>query len=546
MRTIGHKHPIIPHKNTKIISGKGNGRGVIQEAESKIKSLDILSAIFSGLLLVLLFPRYNLEVMAWFSLVPLFWAIDGKKPYHGFYLGCVTGFVFFLGLVYWVFIAVSRYGNLNTIVSILVLLLLVSYLSLFVGVFAFLVRYLKGRIGLREVTTAPFIWVSLEYIRSFLFTGFPWESLGYSQFLFLPIIQVSDITGVYGISFLIVLINALLFNIIQNRFLKGEKKLYKETACAILLLTVTLVYGAWRLSDDNDSGRPSKTLKVALIQGNIDQSKKWDRAFQEETIEIYRDLSLKAAQSTPDLIVWPETATPFYFQSYDKYRDTILNIARDTGSNLLFGSPAFKETPGRIEYFNSAFLVSSQGSLVDRYDKVHLVPLGEYVPLKKLLFFVDKITEGIGDFSSGIHIMPMESVLGKFGVFICYEAIFPDLVRRFVQRGAVFLVNITNDAWFGRTSAPYQHLSMVVFRAVENKVPIARAANTGISSIIDKTGKIRSSTEIFSKGMLIGEISVKESSSFYSLHGDIFAKMCLGVTILIIFREVMKSVKRYA
>ena len=172
--------------------------------------------------------------------------------------------------------------------------------------------------------------------------------------------------------------------------------------------------------------------------------------------------------------------------------------------------------------------------------------MGEYVPLGKYLFFINKITEGIGDFSSGTEIAPMESPLGKLGVFICYEAIFPDLVRRFVKGGALFLVNITNDAWFGETSAPYQHLSMVTFRAIENRVSIIRAANTGISSIIDETGKIQSTTNIFTRDILMGEIPLMKNPSFYTLYGDIFAQICLGITILMILREVVKSVKRYS
>ncbi|MDY7032316.1 MAG: apolipoprotein N-acyltransferase, partial [Thermodesulfobacteriota bacterium] len=298
---------------------------MITENESQIKLQDILLAISSGFFLIIIFPHFNMEAIVWFSLIPLFWAIQEKRLHHGFYLGAITGFVFFLGLVYWVFIAVSRYGNLNPVFSAFVLILLVSYLSLFIGTFAFLVRYLKKRLGSSEVITAPFTWVSLEYIRSFLFTGFPWESLGYSQFLFLPLVQVSDVTGVYGISFLIVFVNALLFNISQKWLLEGKKNFYKEIAFILLLFVGTLTYGVWRLADINEISHSSPTIKVALIQGNIDQSKKWDKAYQDETIRIYRELSFNAAQSNPNLIVWPETATPFYFQSYNTYRDLIFD-----------------------------------------------------------------------------------------------------------------------------------------------------------------------------------------------------------------------------
>jgi len=505
----------------------------VAKDKSSITSRDILLAVSSGLLLITVFPRFNLEIIAWFSLIPLFYAIQEKRLHHSFYLGSITGFVFFLGLIYWVFIAVSRYGNLNYILSVFVLLLLVSYLSLFIGTFAFLVRYIESRVGLKEVTAAPFIWVSLEYTRSFLFTGFPWESLGYSQFLILPLIQVSDITGVYGISFLIVLVNALLFNISYSLFSKREKGFYKETALTFLLLVITFTYGWWRLSDVSKKTQTFSNIKVALIQGNIDQSKKWDPAFQDSTFKIYRDLSFQAAKSNPSLIVWPEAAAPFFFQSYDKYRKLIIDISKETDSYLLFGSPAYQKGEGKIEYFNSAFLISPDNNVFGRYDKTHLVPLGEYVPFGKYLYFIDKIVEGIGDFSSGKRIAPLEFPMGRLGVFICYEGIFPDLVRKFVKKGANILVNITNDAWFGETSAPYQHLSMVTFRAVENRVFIARAANTGISSFIDATGKIRYTTEIFTKGFLVDRIPLVNIHTFYTRYGDIFARICLGITLIL-------------
>jgi len=512
--------------------------------KSSIRPKDVLSAMFSGFLLIIIFPKLNLEVIAWLALVPLFYAIQGKKPYHGFCLGCISGFVFFLGLLYWIFIAISRYGHLNYLLSALILVLLVSYLSLFIGTFAYLLRYLDDKLGLKEVATAPFIWVSLEYARSFLFTGFPWESLGYSQFLSLPLIQVSDITGVYGVSFLIVLVNALLFNIVYNWFLKREKVFYKEAAFTFLLFTMVLIYGGWRLSVVCKETETFSKVKVAIIQGNIDQGKKWDPAFQYETIKIYRDLSFQAGKSEPSLIVWPESAVPFFLQSHHRYRRLIFDIARETDSYLLFGGPAYREKAGKVSCFNSAFLVSPANKILGQYDKIHLVPLGEYVPLGKYLYFIDKLVEGVGAFSSGERVVPMEFSLGRPGVLICYEIIFPDQVRRFVKRGADFLVNLTNDAWYGKTSAPYQHLSMVVFRSVENRVFVVRAANTGISSIIDATGKIRSATGIFTKGFLVDTIPLVKVETFYTEYGDIFAKTCLGIMLTIIFREVLKSVKR--
>jgi apolipoprotein N-acyltransferase len=248
-------------------------------------------------------------------------------------------------------------------------------------------------------------------------------------------------------------------------------------------------------------------------------------------LKIYERLSLKVAEQHPDLIIWPETATPFFFQQAREYQPMVLDIPNKTNAFLLFGSPSFKVERGKMNHYNSAYLASPSKEIIGKYDKIHLVPYGEYVPLGEILS-LGSLGEGIGNFKSGKVIYNFSIPQGKFGVLICFEIIFPDLCRRFVKSGADFLVTITNDAWFGRTSAPHQHFTMAVFRAVENRVFIARAANTGITGFIDPRGKIVKKGEIFTEEAMSETIRLSKRKTFYTLYGDVFAWVCSGLSLL--------------
>jgi apolipoprotein N-acyltransferase len=251
---------------------------------------------------------------------------------------------------------------------------------------------------------------------------------------------------------------------------------------------------------------------------------------------------MRVAEDKPDLIIWPETATPFFFQEAKEYQPIVLEIPEKTNAFLLFGTPFYKLEKGKVDYYNSAFLISPLKKLIGKYDKIHLVPFGEYIPLRKLLFFIESsIGEGIGNFKPGKESFNFSLPQGKFGVLICFEIIFPDLCRRFVKNGADFLVTITNDAWFGRTSAPYQHLSMATFRAIENRVFIARAANTGISAFIDPKGKIVGQGGIFTEEAMNGTIRLSKKKTFYTLYGDVFAWICSGFSIFFLLHALIRK-----
>jgi apolipoprotein N-acyltransferase len=503
-----------------------------------------LLPVLSGILLTLSFPDFDLEWLAWIALIPLLWSLRDTTPSRAAFSGFMTGFTFFLGTLYWIFNVLTAYGHLPSSVSIFILVLLIAYLALFFSAFAFLIRWVHEKSELPVILFAPLLWVALEYLRGFLLSGFPWVLLGYSQYRNLAIVQIADVTGVYGVSFILVLVNAALYEAAKGWLNRSWKQNARQLIAAGLVVGLAALYGSFRISQDNLEEGTGIPLQVALIQGNIRQDIKWEPQFQEETVGIYARLTRKAKECAPDLVVWPETATPFFFQIGGVLQDRVLELTREMDTPLLLGSPAFQRQGTRIDYHNSAFFLSPEKGIGGRYDKIHLVPFGEYAPLAGILGFTRDIIGAIGDFSPGEAFKLFTLPQGKFGVLICYEAIFPDLTRQFVKEGAQFLVNITNDAWFGRTSAPHQHLAMVTLRAVENSVPIVRAANTGISAIILSTGQVVRSSDLFTREWLCGKIFLHRSQTFYAQYGDLFAYLCMGISGLILMRRFLKRGRR--
>jgi apolipoprotein N-acyltransferase len=507
---------------------------------------DYLAAIISGLLLAFAFPRFNLEFLAWFALVPLLLAIYGGSARRALKLGFVTGLVFYFITLSWVTNTLINYGNIPTVVSWLILTLLVAYMSLYLGLFTYLVNRFGKSHPVSIFLLAPVTWTALEYLRStHSIYGFSWQGLGYSQFQSLPVIQMASITGVYGISALIVLVNAGLFVLIHPAFHKypvwrnGRKRAAIST---VLLLSLCVGYGWWTLNQVPVYG--IQPVRVALIQGNIPQDMKWNPAYRSEVLDRYRKLTLQAAVFKPDLIVWPEAVTPFFFGRDFEGTQYVIDTVREAQTPMVLGSPAVKQTDSSLavgkseplRLYNSAYFVSDHGSKLDRYDKIHLVPFGEFVPFRSILFFIDKMVANIGDFERGKEAKLFQLGDSKFAVSICFEIIFPDLVRQPVKQGAGYLVNITNDAWFGKSAASYQHMSMVAMRAVENRVPIVRAANTGISGSVDAYGRIIDATEIFKEDWIISKIHPQTSEpGFYSTYGDVFSQICLALVPIFAF-----------
>jgi apolipoprotein N-acyltransferase len=496
-----------------------------------IRPFDAVLAAATGLLLTASFPKVDCGFFAWIAFVPLFYALKGAPPLKSLMLGMLSGIVHYATLLYWIAGVIHHYGQLPTLVGALVLLLLVLYLSFYPGLFCMFINQLSAK-SFPYLLTAPFVWVALEYVKSFLITGFPWANLGHSQYNWLRLIQISDMFGVYGLSAIIVAVNSAFFEALET--LSDERSFAWKPALGVaLVMAGFLSYGAWRIETIDRAIKDAPKRMIGVVQGNIDQSLKWLPSFQHETLRRYGSLTADALKKAPDLIIWPETALPFYFLRDEELTNQTRELVRDCRVFFVLGSPSFSKTSQETRYYNSAYLVDPKGDVAGKYDKVHLVPYGEYVPLKQYIPFLNKLVQAVGDFDSGQsgQVLPWED--SKIGVLICFEAIFPELARSMVRNGAQLLVNITNDAWFGRSSAPYQHLSMVVFRAAENHRAVARAANTGISSFVDPTGRILAETPLFEEATLTRELPLMSQQSFYARHGDVFAWGCILMSLIV-------------
>ena len=486
----------------------------------------IILAVLSGLLIFLSFPKYGFGLIAWVSFIPLFFALRKVTSLRqGLVLGFLTGIVGYIGIIYWITYVVVNYGYLPIFLGVILMLLLSCYLSIYTALFAAGIIFFRGKI---LFLLAPALWVFLEYCKSNLLTGFPWENLGYSQYLNFYLIQFADVSGVLGLSFLIVMVNASLFDMLAKR----SKKAIIAAAVAFLILGSVFIYGVIRVNQVEKAMDNAKGMEVALIQGNIDQSIKWNENFQKEALNIYENLSLQNPPAEGGLLVWPETALPFNFLDANDLQKQVKDLAVQTKSWFIFGAVSYLPKRGYGDFFNSAYILSPDGENKGRYDKVHLVPYGEYVPLRNIVPFVKGLTAGIGDFTAGAGFYPVLLDDRKIGILICYEGILPDAARRYKKESAQLLVNITNDAWFGATSAPFQHFSMSLFRAVETRLYLVRAANTGISGIFDPRGKIIAQTKIFQREALKGNIKFVKIPTFYAQYGDILVVICFVLIML--------------
>lgn len=486
-----------------------------------------LLAISSGVMVALSFPDSGLSFLAWMALIPLLTALEGTDLRSAFRLGFTCGLVAYAGILYWINIVITEYGYLPWAASIPLYLALVAWLGLFYGL-ATLVARAGEQVGIKSAFSLPVAWVAGDLLRSFLLTGAPWAMLGHSQYRTLPLIQIADICGVFGLTLLIVLANVVLYRALRAVSGAGVPYPVKSALVLLVLLVATLFYGFDRLNSGEPS--PRGPLRIALIQGNIPQDVKWSPAFQEKTIATYERLTREAAKDDIDLAVWPESAVPFFFQDEPRQAGRIRDLARELSVSLIAGSPAHELRSGKRVFLNSAFMISPSGEVTGRSDKLHLVPYGEYVPLGRFFPFVSKLVVGIGDFSPGRKAIPLAAGQTQIGTLICAEAVFPELGRAYVNNGARILANITNDAWFGRSSAPYQHLCIASFRAVETRTPMVRAANTGITAIIDQNGHIKTMTGLFVEGFRIGEVRPGSADSIYLKIGDSGAWLCVFLT----------------
>ena len=497
-------------------------------ALESLVSRKTLAGALSGALLVFCFPRPSLHLLAWVALVPVLWIVSEGRPRTAAKAGAAAGLFFHTGNLHWISQVMVEYGGLGRGMSLVVLFVLIGYLSAFFCAFAGLAAAACKRWGARSLFLAPLFWVGFEIFRNYPFGGFPWCLLGYSQVSALPVYQIASITGVYGVSFLLVLVNATWVYVLRTSGLKPRLRAAVPVAA---LVAAVLAFG-WK-----ELGRslPRPGLRVAAVQGNVHQEEKWKPELASEIFSRHMALSASAAAQGARLVVWPESSTPFNFDRTPALANAMRAFARQTQVYLFFGSDDYEypdpRKPDDYRVYNGAKLLDPEGELTFRYHKMHLVPFGEYVPLSKVFFFAKNLTQEVGGFSPGTEVKVGRLDGGSIGAFICYEAIYPDLIRRFAVEGGGLFVQLTNDAWFGTSWAPYQHFSMAVARAVENRRYLLRAANTGISAVVDPYGRITVRKELLEQGVLVADVDFRTELTPYARRGDLLAWLGAVVTL---------------
>jgi apolipoprotein N-acyltransferase len=463
------------------------------------------------------------------ALAPLIVSLAGRPAVftrsRAFLLGFVAGLGYFGGTVYWTGTVVSQFGGLSWPVGVVVGALLVSYLALFPGLFALGLGWLIVRYGTRAILLAPAVWVTSELGRTYFWSGFPWLLLGYSQTTVLPIAQSASVVGVFGVSALVALVSTALAYAIVSRS-PGSTITVGVTAAMLIAVTV---WGQRRLENNSLVGQ-GRQIRVALIQGNIPQEQKWDDAHAGAILNTYLTMTREAAGRGAQLVIWPESSTPFPFMDDKVGGERIRTLVRETGIELLLGSDQVDHQSK--SYYNAAFLVRKDGTVAGVYQKMHLVPFGEYVPLQQLLFFVGPLVEQVGGFTPGPDMVMLPTSHGPISTAICYEIVFPRLVGESVLRGSQLLTTITNDGWYGHSSAPYQHFLQASMRAIEQGRYLARAANTGITGFVDPYGRVVQKTEIFERAILVGEVRMLEGRTIYGRIGDLFAYVLAALTLV--------------
>jgi apolipoprotein N-acyltransferase len=417
---------------------------------------------------------------------------------------------------------------------VLAAFLVSAYLGAWISAAAAAARHLEDRFGERGLWAFPIAWTALELARTFLFPGFPWMLLGYCLGGNGVLRQAAELAGVYGLSSLLVLCGTSVY-LAGRRWSEGSfPGALIRLIPGIAALLFLSMYGMLAPSLRPGTDAATRPLKVGIAQGGVDQSIKWEPWNQSKTLEIYEELTRKARDAGARVMVWPETAAPFFYGWEEALSRRVDAIAAGAGIPLIFGAPWYDPADGG-KFFNSVFHLDKRGVVAGRYDKRRLVPFGEYVPMRRVLFFIDKLTEGSSDFSSGTSpsLFRVEGTL--VAASVCYEAIFPGILRDGVREGATWLVNVTNDAWFGDTVAPHQHLAMARMRCVELRRPMVRAANSGISAVIDSEGDIVASEGLFRKGFLVAEIRPEQGMTPYAKTGEIFGISCIIISFFTLF-----------
>jgi apolipoprotein N-acyltransferase len=519
---------------------------------SKIPVRAWILAALSGGLQILVFPKLNLFFVCWIAFVPLLYALlrgrggqgelldaEGRslRPFRlsqGFLIAWLTGIVWYAGTCYWIYPVMHVYGHLSPIAAGLVTAAFCLIMAMHHGVFGMLVVLMVRRSSLGNrspLLLAPFFWAALEFFRDRVI-GVPWQPLGNAQVSNIPFARIAEFTGVYGLSFAVMLVNCAF----TAAFLLYGKR-SRNLMISALAAAVALQMGVFARPAPFTASR-----HAVLVQQNIPiQDESWTQDFYDRTLAELAQLSIEAAPKnppgSPGLIVWPESPSPFYVND-PKLLAWLRKIAQDSNSYLIIGSLGLaevKDGQDRPQLYGSALVMDPRGNIQGRYDKIHLVPFGEYVPFKSFLFFASKLTREVGDFARGTERKVFDMDGMKLGVFICYESIFPDEVQEFAANGAQVFVNISDDGWYGETGAPFQHLAMARMRAIENHRWILLSTDNGVTTSIDPLGRVVSEAPRNQRMALVVPFGLQTESTFYSRFGDKFAWLCVVISIAAIF-----------
>ncbi|MCW5211751.1 apolipoprotein N-acyltransferase [Desulfobulbus sp. TB] len=492
------------------------------------------------------------------ALLPLLSTLGRLSARQSILTGIVCGMFFYTGLLYWISPVLQRYGGLHPVVTITALFALVAYMTTYLCLFCCLGNYIlillcrsKGKSAALLLLAAPTLWVGLDFIRGTLFTGMPWMDLGYALYRQPFLIQAADLGGHHFITFAVVLINALFFYFLSRvRTADAAASGYHFVPPVVVFLLLACLggYSTVRYQQIVSKVATADTALISAVQGNIQQNVKWVPSHKEKTVDQYLLLSRQAITGKtekPDLLVWPETALPFY-PAREPLMNKVDDFVWENDILLLTGSPFFTITPTQeqpLAYYNSALLLDRTGSIAARYNKQHLVPFGEYVPLRNYLWFLKPLVEIVGNFTAGDSSQPLDGETIQAGVLICFESLFPDIARKEVAEGANLLANLTNDAWYGRSVAPDHSWAMTVFRSVENRRSLVRAANTGISGFVSPTGEILQETELFEAKAISARIPLLTLHSVFARGGYHFDIICLFLALILLYLSACKQQK---
>lgn len=488
---------------------------------------NIALAALSAVICSLSFHPISCYFLAWFGLVPLLFAIERMRPADGFRTGIVFGFIFSLCSLFWlVFLQIDV--NIK-ILMLFGLVLLFLYFGVWYGAAVLFCR-------MTSLWLLPCAFAGLDFLRGLGELGFPWLCFGYSQARYPVIMQQASLYGIFGVTFWLVLVNVLVYKTLKSRSLQ------KALLCA-LVFGLPLVYGAIHMRPPD--GTP---VLIGVVQPNIDPNLKFTRAMRDETFSRLMTLSEQCHKTaktqfdqTPAIVFWPETAIPVFLQMPGEHQEQVMLLARRLNMAVFTGTPLYD--PRTRDIYNGAVLIEPDAGMTQYYRKIHLVPFGEHIPFDQYIPLLRKIDVGGGDYTPGDEYTVFEYREISFGCLICFESIFPDISRTMVRRGARLLVNITNDGWFGTISGPQQHNDMAIVRAIENGVPLVRSANTGISMIVDRYGRIFHETDLFQEDHIVDYIYLNTAQTLYTRCGDIVPVICLLVVAVSLVVVILKKRK---